>query len=225
MAGGGGDQDQPVDIQYVCDSRFVVTNALMNPVKVVYRVVGSGEDHPLTLRPTPAMHIAFSDAPITVKGTGAVEVLLAGKRVAYRENGRVPCPPAAPSARVAALAAPTSAEAGEWSAPFDWPIVAVHLHLLPNGQVLSWGHDGTPEIWDPASGLFTAQPSQDLLFCAGHAFLADGRLFVAGGHIAQNHGLPVTNIYDTSTGWTALGGDAARAAGTPRSRSCRTARR
>ena len=108
MAGGGGDQDQPVDIQYVCDSRFVVTNTLMNPVKVVYRVVGSGEDHPLTLRPTPAMHIAFSDAPIMVKGTGAVEVLLAGKRIAYRENGRVPCPPAAAGARAAALAAPTS---------------------------------------------------------------------------------------------------------------------
>ena len=139
-----------MDIQYVCDSRFVVTNALMNPVKVVYRVVGSGEDHPLTLRPTPAMHIAFSDAPID--GQGHRRRRGAARRQADRlpreRPGALPAG-GAQAPGLAALAAPTSAEAGEWSAPFDWPIVAVHLHLLPNGQVLSWGHDGTPQTLGP----------------------------------------------------------------------------
>ena len=28
---------------------------------------------------------------------------------------------------------------GRWSAPFDWPVVSIHLLLLPNGNVMSYG--------------------------------------------------------------------------------------
>jgi hypothetical protein len=42
------------------------------------------------------------------------------------------------------------------------------------------------------------------MFCAGHNFLPDGRLLVAGGHISDSHGLPNTNIFDATTGaWQA----------------------
>jgi WD40 repeat protein len=42
------------------------------------------------------------------------------------------------------------------------------------------------------------------MFCAGHDFLPDGRLLVAGGHISDSHGLPNTNIFDAGTGsWQA----------------------
>src|SRR5881396_1086778 len=34
------------------------------------------------------------------------------------------------------------------------------------------------------------------MFCAGHNFLPDGRLLVAGGHITDGHGLPNTNLFD-----------------------------
>src|SRR5205807_6939579 len=37
------------------------------------------------------------------------------------------------------------------------------------------------------------------LFCAGHDFLPDGRLLVAGGHITDGHGLPNTNLFDPVT--------------------------
>src|SRR2546428_4012869 len=70
---------------------------------------------------------------------------------------------------------------GEWSPVFSAPIVQLHLHLLPNGTVLGWGHAGDPQIWDPATGAFTAVPSPSLLFCARHDFLSDRRLLVAGG--------------------------------------------
>jgi len=89
---------------------------------------------------------------------------------------------------------------GEWSPVFSAPIVQLHLHLLPNGSVLSWGHAGDPQIWDPATGTFTAVPSPSLLFCAGHDFLSDGRLLVAGGHIGDGLGLPNTNLFDPATG-------------------------
>ena len=65
--------------------------------------------------------------------------------------------------------------------------------------MLTWGHGGVPQVWDPATGDFTAVPSPSLLFCAGHAFLPDGRLLVAGGHITNNHGLPNTALFDPAT--------------------------
>jgi hypothetical protein len=35
-----------------------------------------------------------------------------------------------------------------------------------------------------------------MLFCSGHAFMADGRLMVAGGHKQDDKGIDVTNIFD-----------------------------
>jgi len=41
------------------------------------------------------------------------------------------------------------------------------------------------------------------LFCSGHAFLPDGRLLVAGGHLADSHGLNQATIYDPAANtWT-----------------------
>ncbi len=95
---------------------------------------------------------------------------------------------------------------GSWSPQFAWPDVAVHLTLLPNGKVMSFGRTagGVPFIWDPASGGFTSVPSPSLLFCASHTLLPNGKLFVAGGHITDGHGLPNANVYDPAGGsWAA----------------------
>jgi hypothetical protein len=78
-------------------------------------------------------------------------------------------------------------------------VIAVHLSLLPSGKVLTWGRLGTPQVWDPATGVFTSVPSPSWVFCAGHDFLADGRLLVTGGHIADALGLPDANIFDFAT--------------------------
>ncbi|HET9040556.1 MAG TPA: Ig-like domain-containing protein [Gemmatimonadales bacterium] len=94
---------------------------------------------------------------------------------------------------------PTEATVGSWSPVMSWPVVAVHLHLLPDGTVLSWGKFGDPQVWNPATGNFTAVPSPALLFCAGHAFLPDGRLLVTGGHISNDHGLPAATLFDWRT--------------------------
>ena len=41
------------------------------------------------------------------------------------------------------------------------------------------------------------------LFCSGHAFLPDGRLLVAGGHLADSHALNQATIYDSvANAWT-----------------------
>ena len=94
---------------------------------------------------------------------------------------------------------------------FAWPVVAIHAHLLPNGQVLAWQRKDTDlttqtYVWDPATpNTFTPflNPNTSL-FCSGHAFLPDGRLLVAGGHHYNDGvGEPHTNLFDSTTNtWT-----------------------
>jgi hypothetical protein len=93
---------------------------------------------------------------------------------------------------------------GEWAVVKDpadptndltLPLVAIHAALLRTGKVLFFAGDETHPnkldtikmvLWDPPAGGFTdiaaTMPSPRNLFCAGHAFLADGRLLVAAGH-------------------------------------------
>ncbi|MGB9119903.1 MAG: carboxypeptidase regulatory-like domain-containing protein [Candidatus Angelobacter sp.] len=63
-----------------------------------------------------------------------------------------------------------------------------------------------PNIWDPVSNTFTATASSSYaLFCAGHTTLADGRVFIAGGHIADYTGYAHAVIFDPATnGFTPL---------------------
>jgi hypothetical protein len=119
-------------------------------------------------------------------------------------------------ARAAAVEAPTPSAlpsaVGEWSAPAPFPTIPIHATLLPTGQVLFWdrhdvaGGDGHPRLWDPATGLFAkapAPPPGHDLFCSGHTLLADGRLFVAGGHFSDGVGQPFAALYDPfQTSWS-----------------------
>ena len=116
--------------------------------------------------------------------------------------------------------APTSALGqpavkGEWSAPFATQNVMIHAHGLPNGKVLFWSrregesldeHFCIPRIWDPESKTITETPNLCFnLFCSGHTFLPDGRLFAVGGHISDFHGSPHAAIYDPNADtWTLI---------------------
>ena len=95
----------------------------------------------------------------------------------------------------------------------DWDIVPLHLSLLPTGKLIAWGKYeagttsmGNPRLWDPAAGPPSSAisiPTPDMLFCSGHALMADGRLMVSGGHFADDRGLKATNIFDpVSQTWT-----------------------
>jgi hypothetical protein len=194
------DFDQPIRLSYVCGNRFLVTNAHTVPVSVQYRVRGSSEEGHVDLAAAPNEDPAFSEAMLEVRSRGVVELFVDGRPLRARANEGVPCSPATPAPSLLSAAGPE--ESGEWTAPFDWPIVAVHLMLLPSGKVLSWGHYGAPQLWDPASGLFSEVPSPVLLFCAGQALTADGRLLAAGGHISDDHGLPDITIFEPAGTWS-----------------------
>src|SRR5690349_9051192 len=89
---------------------------------------------------------------------------------------------------------------GQWSPVENWPTRAVHAHLLPDGRVLFisyYDESLQPNIWDPATDTFApTAPAAYALFCAGHTSLADGRVFIAGGHIADYTGYSHAVIYD-----------------------------
>jgi hypothetical protein len=118
----------------------------------------------------------------------------------------------------------SSASKGQWGPVFPLPNAAIHTHVLPNGLVLIWGrrdqpeqsldvHECTPFRWNPVSGEVTnTEPRQPTLadgttkvnlFCAGHAFLPDGRLLVVGGHLEDGDGVNQATLYDPATNrWT-----------------------
>jgi hypothetical protein len=92
---------------------------------------------------------------------------------------------------------------GQWSAVADWPTRAVHAALLPDGRVFFvsyYAESLQPNIWDPVSNTFTATEAASFaLFCAGHTTLADGRVFISGGYVADYVGYAHSLIYDPAT--------------------------
>jgi hypothetical protein len=108
-----------------------------------------------------------------------------------------------------------SATKGSWTAPFPWPHVAIHMNLLPNGKVLTWEREdpgsafgqgiAPAAVWNSTNGSFTNVTYANVdLFCAGHSFLPDGKLFVTGGHYKDHFGAEETSIFDYATNsWSA----------------------
>ena len=93
---------------------------------------------------------------------------------------------------------------GRWLSGGELEIVGVHSALLNTGKVLAFGYldednerfdgrhydkKGLWQLWDPATRSVEG-PSRQINgynpFCAGHCFLADGRLLIAGGAADAN---------------------------------------
>jgi hypothetical protein len=122
---------------------------------------------------------------------------------------------------------PEAARLGLWSESFDWPVLPVHAHVIPDGTLLSWGVNGEgnlpgwtdASLWDPTRGRFAVlREDSTNLFCAGHTLLPDGRLLVAGGHLSggplpvagghpdQGAGAPDVTVFDPrARTWTKAG--------------------
>jgi galactose oxidase len=87
--------------------------------------------------------------------------------------------------------AQTPSSVGAWDAPFSLPLISIHSIVLPTGKVLLFSAEhGVPGIhgWvlDPVTLALTnvPPPSPWDPDCAGHSFLPDGRVMVAGGTLS-----------------------------------------
>ena len=193
--------DAPIRLEYVCGNRYVIINAEPRPITVRYEVRGTEERGIRRLAAALQGDPPFSEVQFTVGTENPVALYLGDSLLVVRPNEQTPCEPVVGAAAVAAA----NGTAGEWTAPFSWPVVALHVALLSNGKILSWGKAGDPTLWDPAGGQFTSLGNPYWMFCAGHSFLPDGRLLVAGGHISDDHGLPDAAYFNPSNGsWTKI---------------------
>jgi galactose oxidase-like protein len=105
---------------------------------------------------------------------------------------------------------------GQWEPSFSSGIV-VHASVLPNGKVLHWSPSGAApptysRLWSCVLSGGLCNPdvaganSQDIfysttdLFCSGHSFLPDGRLFAAGGSVfgTAELGTAATTIFEAN---------------------------
>jgi galactose oxidase len=178
-----------ITVTYVCANDFDIQNQSQAALTVRYGVLGAAEEGELIL---PGRAEGSQRATrLTTLHQGALQIFEGEQESSPIANLATTCP-------LSPSETQPQATSGEWTAPFPWPIVAVHLHLLPNGRVLSWGHLGEPQVWDPETGGFRAVPSSTMIFCSGHAFLPDGRLLVTGGHLDDKRGLRDANIFDGS---------------------------
>ena len=109
---------------------------------------------------------------------------------------------------------------GDFSSLIDWPSVAIHAGLTPDGKVLTYGLDanfGSPDsqrntkfvIWDPKQGtvdsafeILNMSHPVDSAFCSGMMLLPDGQMLIAGGAIQgdRNAGNDLIHLYNYRTG-------------------------
>ena len=121
----------------------------------------------------------------------------------------------------AAVLAAAPQDVGQWGPVVDWPVVGVHVALLPNGKVLAYdsiGDNATETypvqdhtratLWDPVTGTQTPVNVDTgfNIFCSGLAHLPDGRMFIAGGNKDQAlNGIVQTHLFDPATNLWSLG--------------------
>lgn len=112
----------------------------------------------------------------------------------------------------APVAAAPASVVGNWLPAAPMPEAMPHAHMLPTWKVMLWPGDGVaisgndPRAWDYVAKKITAlkKPGYNI-FCSGHVFMGDGKLFVAGGHIQNGEGLARAGKYNPFTNtWQSL---------------------
>jgi YVTN family beta-propeller protein len=118
-------------------------------------------------------------------------------------------------------AAPIAADAhlkGLFSPVVDWPVIPVHISMLADGRLLSFGSNGNGQqtanfnydVWDPKDGLSgehltLPNTTGTDLFCSSLVSLASGTgVFIAGGDNwtgtgTANSGNNNANVFDASS--------------------------
>jgi YVTN family beta-propeller protein len=115
---------------------------------------------------------------------------------------------------------------GMWSGVLPWPLIGIHVALLPDGRVLSYGTDTAGrqtgyfsyDVWDPQGGLqgghlTLANNTGTDLFCSATLLLPGGQevLLTGGdnwtGTSTTNTGSSNTNVFKVGTNTLARGNE------------------
>ena len=108
---------------------------------------------------------------------------------------------AAPSAAAAPVGGADAQTKGVFGAPVTWPIIGLHVVLLPDGRVMSYGTDEQGQqggqfvydVWDPTLGTDTTahtvlpNTTGTDIFCSGQSVIAaSGEVLITGGDLTIN---------------------------------------
>src|SRR5512132_4550298 len=108
---------------------------------------------------------------------------------------------AAPSAAAAPVAGANAHLTGVFGAPVTWPLIGLHVVLLPDGRVMSYGSTAQGkaggqiiyDVWDPTLGtgteahLVLPNTTETDIFCSGQSVIsASGEVLIVGGTTTIN---------------------------------------
>jgi Domain of unknown function (DUF1929)/Bacterial Ig domain len=163
----------------------------------------------------------------TAAGHQAEDEVIHSPAIEKRLNRNTRVLSAAASEATAAAVAVDPGQVGAWGPVDPWPVVGIHVALLPNGKVLAWDSVGDAAtekftnhtftratVYDPATGTHTNVDvdTGHNIFCAGFAHLSDGRLFIAGGNLnSALNGIVQTHLFNPASNAWSLGPNMAAA--------------
>jgi len=161
----------------------------------------------------------------TPAGHHAEDAVIHDAATEARLNNETRIRSARASQATAAAVGTDPGQVGSWGPVVDWPVVGIHVSLLPNGKVLAWDSVGDAAtetfpvqdftratVYDPITGTQTPANVDTgfNIFCAGFAHLFDGALFIAGGNKNQQlQGIIQTHLFYPATNDWSLGPDMA----------------
>lgn len=90
--------------------------------------------------------------------------------------------------------------AGTFGPAVSWPLIPLHMVLLPDGRVMSYGTSGTGaqtgqfiyDVWDPTLGTDTSahqvlpNTTNTDLFCSAQSLMVSGEVLSTGGDLTVN---------------------------------------
>ncbi len=138
------------------------------------------------------------------------------------ESATPPAPPTGGASPPASGPVPLMGDPvkGAWSSVLDWPLIAIHAALLPDGRVMTYGtqvstygtgtfmydvFDPREVLGSPASHLTLPNGTTTNLFCSAQLLLpTTGELMLSGGDRMENgkstsRGVADVNIFSTVT--------------------------
>jgi galactose oxidase-like protein/glyoxal oxidase-like protein len=192
-------------------AHFVIASILLVGTALAARIAASAD--PSLTAETVAEMMGFPDetdrqAPVDY-GAGPGAKPPAEKSV--NDSAGVLFPVTASTSPAIPAADASASTAGVFGAPVTWPLIPIHVILLPDGRVMSYGTSATGkqgaqliyDVWDPSLGtnsnahLVLPNSTSTDIFCSSQSLMLSGEVLTSGGDLTVNGARNSANNHTT----------------------------